>query len=189
MSTETSSPEAASGEVPLLPQTRVLVEGERLTVEGPRGRVTRTFPSSALALSVEGSRARLTLRLPLRRRSRALLRTWERHLGNLLKGVTVGFEARLKVVAAHFPMKVQARDSEILIENFLGEKHPRRAHLREGTRATVAGDELVLEGPDIEAVGQSAANLERATRIRDYDPRVFQDGIYITVKPHPKEVP
>ncbi len=48
------------------------------------------------------------------------------------------------------------------------------------------GDEVLLSGIDIEAVGQSAANLERTTHIREYDPRVFQDGIYITQKPHAK---
>ena len=43
----------------------------------------------------------------------------------------------MKVVAAHFPMKVQAKDGELLIENFLGEKYPRTAPLtqrREGLR-------------------------------------------------------
>src|SRR2546422_148838 len=31
-------------------------------------------------------------------------------------------------------------------------------------------------------VGTYAANIEQATIIRGFDPRVFQDGIYITVK-------
>ncbi len=39
----------------------------------------------------------------------------------------------------------------------------------------------------MEQVGQSAANVERATRIRDYDPRVFQDGIYLIERAHLKE--
>ncbi len=45
---------------------------------------------------------------------------------------------------------------------------------------------MILSGPDIERVGQSAANIERTTKIRDYDPRVFQDGIYIVDKARPR---
>jgi kynureninase len=40
-------------------------------------------------------------------------------------------------------------------------------------------DEVVLTGIDRELVGTSAANIEHATHIRNRDPRVFQDGIYI----------
>jgi large subunit ribosomal protein L6 len=39
---------------------------------------------------------------------------------------------------------------------------------------------VVLTGIDKEKVGNTAANIEHATRIRKRDPRVFQDGIYIT---------
>ena len=93
----------------------------------------------------------------------------------------------MKIVAAHFPMKVSVKDTDLLIENFLGEKHPRSAPLAAGVSATVDGDFVVLSGRDIEQVGQSAANIERATRIRDYDPRVFQDGIYLVEHAHRKE--
>ncbi|MHA1470101.1 MAG: 50S ribosomal protein L6, partial [Candidatus Asgardarchaeia archaeon] len=37
-------------------------------------------------------------------------------------------------------------------------------------------------GIDIEEVGQTAANIRRATRIKDKDPRVFMDGIYLYEK-------
>ena len=76
-------------------------------------------------------------------------------------------------------MKVQVKENHILIENFLGEKHPRSSDLVPGTSAKVDGDFVILSGFDVEQVGQSAANIERTTKIREYDPRVFQDGIYI----------
>lgn len=176
----------ATVEVP--PGVSLTVEGRFLKAKGPLGTAHRPFPADVLALEIKGGVATLTLLLPPGRRvSQALLGTWAAHLRNLVAGLTRGVEARLKVVAAHFPMKVSVRGHELVIENFLGEKYPRSAHLVPGTTAVVEGDIVILSGTDIELVGQSGANIERATHIRDYDPRVFQDGIYLTERSHFKE--
>jgi large subunit ribosomal protein L6 len=172
-----------------IPKGVTMTVGRRtLTAKGPLGTVTRPFPNDVLAFTVASGEATLKLQIPAnRRQAQALLHAWERHVGNLTVGVTKGFEARMKVVAAHFPMKVQAKETELVIENFLGEKYPRTAVLVPGVTAKVDGDFVVLSGHDVELVGQSAANIERTTRIRDYDPRVFQDGIYLVDRAHPKE--
>lgn len=173
--------------VPLPKGAKLTVRDGRISSTGPLGTVHRPFPSDAIAFVVKGEEAVLTLRIPPnRKRAKALLHTWERHVANLAGGVTKGFEAKMKAVAAHFPMKVQAREHELLIENFLGEKHPRSAPLVPGVTAVVDGEFVILSGFDVELVGQSAANIERATKIRDYDPRVFQDGIYIIERAHLK---
>ncbi len=185
MSTETGRDTA---EVNVPAGVTVRATGGRVEVTGPLGSVGRAFPSEALRLAVDGSSVRLTLLIPAnRKRAQALLHTWEAHLKNLAGGVTTGFEAKMKVVAAHFPMKVAVKDQALVIENFLGEKYPRAAPLIAGVSARVDGDFVILSGADVELVGQSAANIERATRIRDYDPRVFQDGIYIVERAHLKE--
>jgi len=164
------------------------VTGRRLVAKGPLGSVERPFPSDALDLKVAHGAVTITLRLPShRKRSQALLRTWAAHLENLGGSLTLGVEARLKIVAAHFPMKVQVKENHLLIENFLGEKHPRSSDLLPGTSAKVDGEFVILSGYDVEQVGQSAANIERAIHIRDYDPRVFQDGIYLVERAHLKE--
>jgi len=164
------------------------LDGRRLHAKGPLGSVDRPFPSDALELKANSGKVTITLRLPAhRKRSQALLKTWAAHLRNLAGSLTLGVEARLKVVAAHFPMKVQVKENHILIENFLGEKHPRASDLTPGTSARVEGDYVILSGYDVEQVGQSAANIERASRIREYDPRVFQDGIYLIERAHLKE--
>lgn len=175
-------------EIKLPTGTKLRIERDRVVAEGKLGKVSRVFPIGALGLEVKGDKASLRLLLPVRKRNRALLLTWERHLMNLLTGVSSGFEAHCKAVAAHFPMKLSSKDGSVLIENFLNEKLPRRSKLIGETKAEIAGDVVVLKGNDIEAVGQSAANLERATHIRNYDPRVFQDGVYIVVKARPMEV-
>jgi large subunit ribosomal protein L6 len=185
-----STEEAGRAQVDLPPGVAVSVHGRTIHAQGPFGTVERPFPSDVLRLTTTGNAVTLELELPAnRKRSRALLKAWAAHLANLAGGVSRGVEARLKVVAAHFPMKVQVRGEELLIENFLGEKHPRSTRLVPGTRAAVEGDIVVVSGWDVEQVGQSAANIERTTRIREYDPRVFQDGIYLVERAHLKENP
>ncbi|MGI0129565.1 MAG: 50S ribosomal protein L6 [Thermoplasmata archaeon] len=166
---------------------RFTVTPGRISAAGPLGAVERPFPSDVLELTVEPTSVTLRLRVPAdRKQAQSLLRTWGAHLRNLAGGLTVGFEAKMKVVAAHFPMKVSVRGEELVIENFLGEKHPRSTRLRRGIKAVVDGDIVTLTGHDVEQVGQSAANIERVTHIRDYDPRVFQDGIYLIERAHLK---
>ncbi|MCI4331858.1 MAG: 50S ribosomal protein L6 [Thermoplasmata archaeon] len=185
MSTDVST---SAVTVPVPKGATLRAKDGRITAEGPLGSVHRPFPTDVLDLKVVGSEATLTLKIPPNRKTaKSLLHTWERHLANLGGGVTKGFQAKMKVVAAHFPMKVAVKDSSLVIENFLGEKYPRTAHLLPGVTASVEGEFVVLSGHDIEIVGQSAANIERTTKIRDYDPRVFQDGIYIIERAHLKE--
>jgi large subunit ribosomal protein L6 len=183
-----STEQAGDAEVALPTGVRVQVAGRTLTAEGPRGKVVRPFPSDVLHVRALEGKLVLELDLPPhRKRSRALLRTWVAHLENIAGGLSRGVEARLKVVAAHFPMKVSVKGDELLIENFLGEKYPRSTRLVAGTTAHVDGEFVTVEGFDLEHVGQSAAAIERTTRIRDYDPRVFQDGIYLIERAHLKE--
>jgi large subunit ribosomal protein L6 len=152
-----------------------------LTVKGPKGSVMREFKDNDVKLSVDGNKIELYVKLP-KRKQYSLIGTWRAHINNMIKGVTGGYEYTLKVLYAHFPIKVIVKDNRVLVENFLGEKTARSAEILEGTKVTVKGDTLTVTGIDIEKVGQTAANIEIATKIKDFDPRVFQDGIYITNK-------
>ncbi len=118
-----------------------------------------------------------------RKKEKALLGTYGAHIRNMIVGVTKGYEYKMKIVFAHFPIKASVKGDTFMIENFLGEKHPRKARILGITKVNVKGDLVDLTGPDVEAVGQTAANIERATKIKGFDPRVFQDGIYIIQKP------
>src|SRR5271170_1156491 len=111
------------------------VDGKILRAKGPLGTSQRPFPSDVLELKIAKGTATLTLLLaPGRKASQALLGTWTAHVRNLASGLTLGVEAKLKVVAAHFPMKVQVRGEELVIDNFLGEKFPRTTQLLPGTK-------------------------------------------------------
>jgi large subunit ribosomal protein L6 len=157
------------------------VQGRTVSVKGPKGQQSRTFPVSHILIAKEGNSITLTAELP-RRKDSALLGTFRGHIRNMVTGVTSGFVYKMKIVYSHFPVKAAAKGEIFQIDNFLGEKHPRTAKIIGDTKVTVKGDEVILEGSNKEHVGQSAANIEQATRIKGYDLRVFQDGIYIVSK-------
>lgn len=159
----------------------VTIQDRTVTVKGPKGQQSRTFPVSRILFAKEGNTVTLTSELP-RKKDSALLGTFRGHVNNMLTGVSKGFFYKMKIVYSHFPVKAAAKDGVFQIDNFLGEKHPRLAQIMGDTKVTVKGDEVLLEGSNKEHVGQSAANIEQATRIKGYDLRVFQDGIYITEK-------
>ncbi|OLE56260.1 50S ribosomal protein L6 [Euryarchaeota archaeon 13_1_20CM_2_64_92] len=134
-----------------------------------------------MRIDVNGPQATVRCEYP-RRKEAALLGTFAAHLRNMVVGVREGFTYEMKIVYSHFPLKATVKGAEFVIENFLGEKFPRKTRIVGETKVEVNGDQVLLTGPDVEAVGQTAANIEQATKIRGFDPRIFQDGIYITKK-------
>ncbi len=150
-------------------------------VTGPRGELARTFEHSAIKFEQAEGKLNI-IGKKLRRKEKALIGTWKAHLANMIRGVDTGFKYEMKIVFAHFPMKVAAKGKNVTIDNFLGEKATRTAAIGEGVDVKVKGDTVTIEGNNIENVGQTAANMEKATVVKGRDTRVFQDGIYLISK-------
>ena len=159
----------------------VTIVDRNVTVKGQKVTLTRELPVSRISMILQGNQVVLTCDLP-KKKENALLGTFRSHITNMILGVTNGFEYKMKIVYSHFPVKTSVKGNEFVIENFLGEKHPRKADILGDTKINVKGDEVVITGPNKEHVGQTAANIEQVTKIKRYDPRVFQDGIYLTQK-------
>jgi len=156
-------------------------EGDTLVIKGPKGENRREFRHFKLSMNVEKDNVQIYCRLPSIKQ-KALCGTWSAHVRNMVKGVQEGFEYELKIVYAHFPIKTQVKGEVFSIENFLGERYPRSARIMPNVIVKTKGDQVLVSGIDKELVGQTAVNIELATKIRGYDPRVFQDGIYIVRK-------
>ncbi len=162
--------------------TVTVQDDSTVDVNGPNGQLSRRLTHPQITISVEDDQVVVEADL-VRRKVAALVGTFAGHIANMVDGAAEDFEAKLKIVSSHFPIKAKVQGAEVVIENFLGEKAPRRARIREGCEVQVQGEDVTVTGPSKEDVGQTAVNIERATRIQGYDPRVFQDGIYITNKP------
>ncbi|MEM3341345.1 MAG: 50S ribosomal protein L6 [Thermoplasmata archaeon] len=167
--------------IPVPDGVKVDLQGNLIKIKGPKGELKRNFFATRIKISMNGNNVEVSCDLP-RKKEKALVGTWAGHISNMITGVTKGFEYRMKVVYAHFPIKVQVKEGKVFIENFLGERTPRKAVILGDTKVQIQGDIVTLSGTDIEAVSQTAANIEMATKIKDYDSRIFQDGIYITHK-------
>jgi len=159
----------------------VLIEGTTVKTKGPKGENHRFFHYPKIKISKQDNKILLIAKNPTKR-EKTMMGTIKSHIKNLIRGVEKGFIYKLKICSGHFPMKVTIDKNHILINNFLGEKVPRKAKILAGVQVKVDGDEITLEGIDKELVSQSSANVELATRITNRDRRIFQDGCFITSK-------
>lgn len=159
----------------------VTLEGRTLRVKGPKGELVRPVPPSRVEVRLDGQKVVVRCELP-RRAEKAEVGAVASHLRNMIQGVRTGYEYKLKTVFAHFPIKTQVKGDDFVVENFLGERSARRATILAGVKVDVKGEWVTVTGVDLERVSQTAANIERATKVRNRDTRVFQDGIYITQK-------
>lgn len=105
------------------------------------------------------------------------------HINNLLAGIDKKFTYTLEACNVHFPMTLKLDKGNLIINNFLGEKVPRSAKILSNVDIDIKGTKITLSSHDRDSAGQTAANIEKATKIRYRDRRIFQDGIFITSKP------
>ncbi|MCX9012951.1 MAG: 50S ribosomal protein L6 [Candidatus Methanoperedens sp.] len=156
----------------------VTIDNLNVTVTGPLGALQRELWYPGIAIKRTDSQ--IVVEAGKQRQEQlAMLGTLESHLKNMITGVTKGYEYKMKMVYAHFPIQLKTEGNQLLIGNFLGEKKSRKANILGNTRVTIKGDLVIVNGINKEEVGQTAANIQQATKIRRFDPRVFQDGIYL----------
>ncbi len=171
----------AENEIQIPDDVKLSISPDAVTSKGKAGEISRKVNFGRVDASISGKTLKLGIEMPSKLEL-ANLNTITSEIRSMIEGVSKGFEYRLRIVYAHFPIKVQVKGPEVMIENFLGERHPRRAAIVGGAKVSISGDQVTVSSPYIEHAGQTAANIERATRIKNYDKRVFQDGIYIVSK-------
>jgi len=156
----------------------VAVEGRRITVKGPKGTLTRDFSHEPVSIELEGKMMRVSAEWP-RKREAALVGTVRSHIQNMITGVRKGFTYKLKIVFSHFPVSAKLKESTVLIENFTGERNPRKAKIIGNVKVNIQGEDILVSGINLEDVSQTAANVEQATKVKRKDPRIFLDGLYV----------
>jgi len=153
------------------------IENKILTVKGDKGEISRAFIHPKIDMKINDKLIEIHGK-NVRRKEKALIGTYVAHTNNMIKGITKGFEYKMRTVFSHFPIKTSVEGNEFIIQNFLGERSARRAKILEGVNVVAKGEDITVQGIDKEKVGQTVANIERATKVKKRDIRVFQDGVY-----------
>ena len=175
------STKAIQGEVPIPAGVTVALDQDVLTIKGPLGQWSKDFSRIPIRIRTEEGKVVLeTLRE--RKHDRAVLGTVKSIIKKLFVGVILGYTYKLKIAYAHFPITVKAKQDEVHVENFYGERSPRVARIMGDCKVVVEGDDVIVRGFSLEEVGQTAANIEQATRVKRKDSRVFLDGVYVYQK-------
>ncbi|MEA1985466.1 MAG: 50S ribosomal protein L6 [Euryarchaeota archaeon] len=167
--------------IPIPDGVTVSYSGREFIASGEKGTNKKFLWYPGISITV-GDSGVIVDSTSIRKKQKAMVGTIVSHINNLINGVVDGYEYRMKVVYSHFPMQLKVEGKKLVISNFLGEKKSRVSNILGETTVKTSADEVVVSGINKEDVGQTAANIEQVTKIKRFDPRVFQDGIYIVEK-------
>lgn len=166
----------------------VKIDGKAVSVKGPKGEIKKDFGNPAFNrfISIKAGNGEIEIASTDEgRKTKAMVGTMAAIINKAFTGVTKGYKYTLKIYFVHFPITVEAKKiegkTEVTVKNFLGERKPRKAMLRD-VDVKVSGDSITVSGIDLEKVGQAAARLEQITKISRKDRRIFNDSILISKK-------
>lgn len=135
-------------------KVKVDVQGTTVSVEGPKGKVKKTF---APVVKIE-KKDNKVLVSPAEdsRFSRAMFGTARSVIAGMIKGVNVGYAKELEIQGVGFKANLKGN----VLDLALGYSHPILHKIPEGIKVTVTDQtKLKVEGPDKQLVGQVTAEI------------------------------
>jgi large subunit ribosomal protein L6 len=178
----TSTEQEIKAEVEAPASVTIRKEGNIIEVKGTLGTIRKDFTKLPATVTVQGNK--ITIKpYGTRKRDLAVTNTARSIISAMIKGVERGYTYKLKIIFAHFPISVKVKGKEVYVENFFGERSARISRIVGSvTKVSVMGEDVVIQGPSLEDVSQTAANIEQSTKTKGKDQRVFLDGLYIYSK-------
>jgi len=135
-------------------QTTVEVSGQTVTVEGPKGRLSKTF-NSAASVSVEDGIITVAP-ADSTRFANAMYGTARSIIAGMVIGVNEGFSKDLEIQGVGFKAVLKGSTLDLA----LGYSHPILYPVPDGIKVTVTDQTKVkVEGIDKQMVGEVAANI------------------------------
>lgn len=141
----------------------VTVDGNTVTVKGPKGQLTRSF-RDAVEIKHENDTLVVT-RKDDQKESRALHGLSRSLIQNMVTGVSTGYSKTLDIVGVGY--KVEAREENLLLS--LGYSHPIYFMPPDNIKLQVnTPTQIVISGFDKEAVGLVAAKIRSLKKPEPY---------------------
>ena len=132
------------------------IDGNRIVVAGPRGRLERDLPGEMQLVRENGSL--LVERPSEEKRHKALHGLTRTLVANMVTGVTTGFEKRLEIQGVGY--RAQPAGDGIVLN--VGFSHTVNFPAPEGIQLTVEGtNRIIVSGNSKEMVGETAARIRR----------------------------
>jgi large subunit ribosomal protein L6 len=151
------------GKMPIVvpPGVTVSIQGENISVKGPKGELSRAIPAEMLVKTEDG---KLIVSRPSdSQRHRAYHGMTRTILANMVEGVSKGFEKTLEIVGVGY----RAEKSGDKVNLRVGLSHPAEVRPLPGVTLNVEGtNKIKVSGINKEVVGEMAANI-RAIRPPD----------------------
>jgi large subunit ribosomal protein L6 len=136
------------------PKVKVEVKGQKVFVEGPKGKLDWELPRRT-SLKVENGKI-VVSRAGDDARAKALHGLSRALVNNMVRGVSEGFVKKLEIQGVGFKAAV----TENTVNLSLGFSHPIVYPIPAQIKVTVEENtKLTIEGPDRQSVGQVAAQL------------------------------
>ena len=147
--------------IPVPQGVKVLVDGNTVRVEGPKGQLSQRVPDS-VSVKIESDVVTVD-RSSDHRTVRALHGLTRSLLANMVHGVKDGFERKLEIVGIGYRAQLTGKNLQLA----LGYSHPVIFPLPDGVQAEIERQvSITLRGADKAQLGQVAAKL-RALRKPD----------------------
>lgn len=141
--------------VPIPDKVKVDVTDHGIQVQGPKGRVSKTF-AEVVKLSVNDRKQIIVTPLEESRFARAMYGTARSVINGMIRGVTTGYTKDLEIQGVGFKAILKGRQLDLA----LGYSHPIAFEIPEGINVTVTDNtKLKVEGADKQLVGAVAASI------------------------------
>ena len=147
---------------------KVSISGQTVTVEGPKGKLTQTFPEvvrlswSEDEKSVDVLVEEKDLLVPA---NRAMWGTARSLIANMMEGAFSGYSKTMEIVGVGWGAQLQGQ--KLVLK--LGYANPIEVPVPQGVTVSVEKQMVKIEGADKQAVGQFAAVLRSKRKPEPYN--------------------
>ena len=141
----------------------VRIEGQKVSVKGPKGDLERTFHSNTVIV-LNGREISVSVKNPKEGFDRGLWGLSRVLISNMITGVTEGFSKQLEIAGIGF--KAQVQGNKLVLS--LGFSHPVELEFPKNISAVVEKNLITVSGIDKEQVGQFAATIKLLKKPEPY---------------------